>query len=253
MSDKLSGFLIWSEPSALRSAIPRLKRLSGEPEAVDGWHKYEYVVEEQIPRIDMQGAPPFTHQLFIRWGGDRLIVLSNHYRICDHFIDQDLRPTTATFLRKADIAVHELVLAMIQFREFVDNSRPTMDDAIPPSPLNAEAAAEWPTFNTSHTLGYGSARTDAFGGGLQRIEFEGDDLPSVSLFTTAIPVVRFRNCGIRRKTSDEKGFPGSYELLRLGKTGFLSFVTPVSGRGQKERFKEVEGLLRALNRFGFIK
>ncbi len=253
MSDRLSGFLIWSKPSAMRSAMPRLPRLSREVETIEGWHKYDYVIPEQIPRIETQGPPPFTHQLLIKWGGDRLIVLSNHYRVCDHFIEMDLRPTLATFLKKADIAVHELVLAMMQFRDFVKQSRQDEDDSHPPSPPNIESAGEWPDFNNLHTLGYGSARTDAFGGSLQRIEFEGDDLASVSLFTTAIPLVRFRNCSLRRKTSGEQGFPGSFEVLRLGKTGFLSFVVPGSAHGQKERFKEVEGLLRSLNRFGFIR
>jgi hypothetical protein len=254
MSDKLSGFLVWSEPSALRSALPRLTRLTREVEAIEGWHRYDYEVREQIPGLEIQGSPPFTHQLLIKWGGDRLIVLSNHYRVCDHFIDVDLRPALATFFKKADIAVHELVLAMIQYRDYVKQPlRQDEDDSTPPPPPNMEAAADWPGFNNYHMLGYASARTDAFGGSLQRIEFEGDDLASVSLFTAAIPLVRFRNCGLRRKMSGEHGFPGTFELLRLGRTGFLSFVSPASPRGQKERLKEVEGLLRSLNRFGFIK
>jgi len=253
MSEKLSGFLVWSEPSALRSALPRLARLSNEVEALDGWHKYVYLVEEQIPGIEIPGAPPFRHQLYIKWGGDRLIVLSNHYRVCDHFIDQDLRPTLATFLRKADIAVHELVLAMIQFRTFADQFQPEAENPSFPSPPNAAAAADWKDFNNLHTLGYGSARTDAFGGNLQRIEFEGNDLAGVSLFTTALPLIRFRNCGLRRKALVDKGFPSNYELLRLGKTGFLSFSLPGPLRGQRDRFREIEALLRNLNKLGFIK
>ena len=187
------------------------------------------------------------------YGGEVIdfIVLSNHYRICDHFIDHDLRPTLATFLRKADIAVHELVVAMIHFRDFASRTRTEVGRS--PFAAKQRNRDRLQEFNNRHTLGYGSARTDAFGGSLQRTEFEGDDLAAVSLFTEAVPVVRFRNCGIRRKTMGDAGFPGSYELVRLGKTGFLSFATPETARGQRERFKEVEGLLRSLNRFGFIK
>jgi hypothetical protein len=254
MSDKLSGFLVWSEPSALRSVIPRLGRLSKQVELGDGWRKYDYVVDEQIPRIEMPGQPPFIHPLYLKWGNDRLIVLSNHYRVCDHFLDRDLRLAIVTF-RKADIAVHDFVLAMVEFRDFADKFQQKQpgESSKPPIPQNLEFAVEWHEFNDSHSLGYGSARTDAFGGNLQRIEFEGDDLAIVSLFISAIPVVRFRACGLRRRTLDDKGFPGSYELLRIAKTGFVSFTAPQSKQGQRERFREVEVLLRNLNRFGFIK
>jgi hypothetical protein len=254
MSEKLSGFLVWSEPSAPRTPLARLTRLTREFDLGDGWHRYDYVVDEQIPRIEMQGQPPFVHQLYAKWGSDRLILLSNHYRVCDYFLERDLRAAQLVF-RKAEIAIHELVLAMVEFRDFTDRThkKQEAEDLEPPRPPNQESLTSWIQFNDLHHLGYASARTDAFGGNLQRVEFEGDDLVAASLFREAIPVVRFRACGVRRKTLDTRGFPGSYELLRIAKTGFVSFTAPESTRGQRERFKEIEGLLRSLNKFGFIK
>jgi hypothetical protein len=253
MSDTLSGFLLWHEPTTTRDVVSRLTRLKKEQGLIDGWLRYDYITDEQISKVDAEGLPPFTHQLFARWGKDRLILLSNTYRVCDHFIERDLRPAIASLLRKADIAVHDLVLSMMDFHLAVVASVEGKSDARLPPPLNAEWTVEWQEFNERHTLSYASARTDAFEGALQKIEFEGEDLPAAALFAGAVPVVRFRNCGFRRKTSDEQGASSSYELLRLGKTGFLSFTMPGSARGRRDRFKEVEAVLRNLNKFGFIK
>jgi hypothetical protein len=252
MSDALSGFLLWSEPPALRGAVERLSRLQEVPEYVEGWHKYNYVVQEQIAKVETEG-PPFSHLLLVRWGGDRLILLSNHYRICEHFIEHDLRPSLPTFLRKADIGVHTLILHMAEVRKAIERSKEGEPVGPIPKPPKDESLIEWKTFNQTYNLGYASARTDAFGGSLQKIEFEGEDLMAAPLFTDAFPVARFRNCGLRHKLVNDHGLLSSYELMRIGKSGFISFPVPASPQARKQRFREVETVLRSINKWGFLK
>jgi hypothetical protein len=255
MSDTLSGFLLWSEPPGLRGALERLRRLQKPTEAVDvveGWQEYVYTVDEHIPRVEMDGSPPYSHLLLLRSGRDRFIVLSNNYRVCDHFIEHDLRPTVTSVLRKADVAVHSLILGMAEFRRALEHSSAGDSGRVLPAPPSAEDSQGWHEFNLSHNLGYAFGRTDAFSGNLQKIEFEGDDLVAASLFVETFPVVRFRNCGIR-KCLGTKGMLASYEVVKLGKSGFLSFSVPSSPRLKRERFREVEVLLRSINRWGFVK
>jgi hypothetical protein len=254
VSDTLSGFLLWGESASVRSALATISRVEHRTDTVPGWHQFDYTVSEEIPGVDVDEGPPFVHSLLVRWGGDRLMVLSNNYRICDHFLDRDLRRPVKGMLKKVDIAVHELVVAIAEFRK---TNTVSVDVRVAPSDTVVEEvqdpASEWEHFNLSHALGYGFARSDAFGRSLQRVEFEGDDLTQAPLFLEAIPLLRFRTCGLRQRVLDERGFPTSVELLRLGKAGFISFSVPVSERGKRDRFRDVESVLRALNKFGYIR
>jgi hypothetical protein len=254
MSDNLSGFLLWGESTLVKSAISRLRRLAPKHDPTDGWHTFDYTVEEEISGVETEEGPPFTHSLLVRAGGDRLMILSNNYRICEHFLDRDLRREVRGSLKKADILVHELVVALSRFRKtaldstIIDGGDPDSQDEGPqPSEDN------WAQFNLAYALGYGFARSDAFSGNLQKIEFEGEDLSLVPLFVEAIPFLRFRNCGLRQRVLDERGFPSSIELVRVSKTGFISFGVPSSERGRRDRFKDVEVVLRSLSKFGYIK
>ncbi len=125
-------------------------------------------------------------------------------------------------LRRADTAVHELVVYMINVRKALEAAARLPDpedksDTLIDPPSGTSARGQWEAFNRRYQLGYASARTDAFGGDLERIEFSGNDLVENSLFTSAVPVVRFRSCGLRRKEFDDRGYPTSYELLRIGR------------------------------------
>jgi hypothetical protein len=221
---------------------------------MDGWHSFDYVIEEEISGVEMDEGPPFIHPLLVRSGGDRLMILSNNYRVCDHFLDRDLRREMQGSLKKADILVHELVVALSEFRSsgrYSSEMKGAQSESGGEHP--PQTTEDWVRFNSLYALGYGFARSDAFGGNLQKIEFEGEDLSLVSLFVEAIPFLRFRNCGLRQRALDDRGFPSSVELLRFSKTGFISFGTPILDRARRERFKDVEDVLRSLNRFGFIK
>lgn len=254
MSDTLSGFLLWGESTLVKIAIPRIKRLQRRDDPLDGWFTFNYVVEEEIPGVEMDEGPPFSHPLVVRSGGDRLILLSNNYRVCDHFLERDLRREMQGSLKKVDILVHELVVALSQYRKAaVDSTTAGYRHSEAPFEEGQQPDTDWVSFNSIYSLGYGFARSDAFSGNLQKVEFEGEDLSLVPLFVEAIPFLRFRNCGLRQRALDERGFPSSVELIRVGKTGFISFGVPVSDRGRRERLKGVEGVLRSLNRFGFIK
>lgn len=255
MSDTLSGFLVWTVWDAVKEALSKATRIRGEHDGLDGWRSYQYKVDEEIPRVDSRGDPPYVHSLMIRGGVDRVVILSRHARISDHFLDNDLKPLMHAPLRKADIKVHELVL------KFAESGKARLEESTQNSLRDTSFSIEkpdheqdeWTTFNSAYALGYAMARSDAFGGNLQKIEFEGDDLVTVSLFTDVIPFARFRNCGVRRRVLEDPGYPSSYELLRLGKAGFLSFSVPALPKGQRDRFREVEAVLRNLNKLGFIK
>lgn len=254
MSDTLSGFLLWGESTLVKTALATITRVERRTDPVQGWHRFDYTVDEEIPGVEVDEGPPFVHSLLIRWGGDRLIVLSNNYRICDHFLDRDLRRPVQGILKKVDILVHELVVAISDFRKA--NPGPFESESelgVAPPEEPQDPALEWARFNLTHALGYGFARSDAFSRNLQRVEFEGEDLTLVPLFVEAIPLLRFRTCGLRQRIFDERGFPSSVELLRIGKAGFISFGVPASDRGRRERFRDVENVLRALNRFGYLK
>jgi hypothetical protein len=258
MSDNLSGFLLWSEPESVHSAVSRCSRIHKESEAIDGWQLFTYEVSERIPQVNVVGEPPYKHPLHIRLGADRLILLSNDFRICQNFIDRDLRPSLSAVLRRADTAVHDLVVCMINARKVFETAEglPGPEDGPDPMrdpPSGPSARSQWEAFNRRHLLGYAAARTDAFGGTLERLEFSGEDLVENPLFTNAVPVVRFRSCGLRKRDFDDRGYPTSFELLRIGRMGYLSFQAPSAVDDRRERFKQVEALLRALNRFGFIR
>jgi hypothetical protein len=252
MSDTLSGFLLWSEEDALRTALDRPARLKREHDNIGGWRLFDYVVEENIPQVDVEGTSPYTHRLFVRRGGDRLILVSNNFHVCDHFIERDLRPVLNAYLRKADISVHDLVRLMTGFWTAIDGEGAGEVSHSPALPTEV-SHAEWAAFNHEYTLGYASARTDAFSGNLQKLEFQGENLPSSSFFVEALPLTRFWSCGLRRKAVNDQGYPDSYEILRLGKSGFLSFAAPGSMRDRQLRFRDIEVLLRALRKFGFIR
>jgi hypothetical protein len=254
MSDTLSGFLLWGDSVSVKTALATIERLQRRADLAPGWHRFDYTVNEEIAGVEADEGPPFVHSLLVRVGGDRLIVLSNNYRICDHFLDRDLRRSAQGVLKKVDILVHELVVAISDFRKANPGAIEKDDEPVAlPTEESQDSAIEWMRFNHLHLLGYGFARSDAFGRNLQKVEFEGDDLTLVPLFVDAIPLLRFRTCGLRQRILDDRGFPSSVELLRIGKAGFLSFGVPTSERGQRDRFREVETVLRALNRFGYIK
>ena len=252
MSDTLSGFLLWSEPDALRAAFCGVPRLKREHDNINGWRHFDYVVEEAIPQVDVEGPPPFTHRLWVRRGADRLVLVSNNYRVCEHFIERDLRPVLTAHLRRADISVDDLVKRVTEYwtiRAEVSTGNPGGLAGLP----SDVRESEWKDFNETYALGYASARTDAFSGSLQKIEFQGDNLPSSSFFVDAIPLTRFRSCGLRRKAPNEQGFPGSYEMLKIGRSGFVSFAVPFSPHERHMRFRDIEVLLKTLSRFGIIK
>lgn len=263
MTDAVSGFLVWSDPPLRKGSDLQLARLQELREPMEHWHKYNYIVHETIPEVEVDG-PPYSHLLLARWGSDRMILLSTHYRICEHFIQHDLRPSLPISIRKTDIDVHGLIGGMIEFRKIAaqarhyDTSGEKTQDAGPLTserglPVKDEISQEWKKFNESFDLGYAFARTDAFGGTLQKIEFTGKDLIEVPLFIDAFSVTRFRTCGLRKKIIDNHSLPDSYELVKIAKSGFLTFSVPSSPTGREQRFREVEAVLRTINKCGFMK
>ena len=82
-------------------------------------------------------------------------------------------------------------------------------------------------------------------GSLQRIVFEGDDLAAVPLFTAAIPFVRFVTAVFGAKRFDS-GIPRQLRIVETRENCFCR-LQPGSPRGQKERFKEVEGASGAVS------
>ena len=253
MSDTLSGFLLWADSNLIGSAVGRLQRLTVLDAVAIGWNSFEYVVDHPISGVESEDGPPFHYRLYMRWGGDRFIVLSNNYRICNHFLENDLRGAVQGGLKKAEILVHDLVVevcAHIQDLMKLPSSEPQQ---MTKSVELSEQAEQWLIFNRTYAIGYGFARSDAFSGNLQKIEFEGDDLSQASLFLNAIPFLRFRNCRLRQRAIDDRGFPSSFELVRLGRRAFVSFSIPSGARSRNERFKDVEVVLRLLNKLGYIK
>ena len=244
---KLSGYLLWTEHPSLRSALSEMRRLEREKEDVEGWRQYDYVVMEHIPRVQVQGEPPFKHDLYARAGSDRLIVLSHHHEICNFFIESDLRPVLKGMLRRAEIAIDELVLAIMQVRRAADGT-------VEAAPDDASIAGDaWEMFRESYSIGHAAAQTDAFHGDLNTVIFEGNNVSSTSLFSDAVPVVRFYRCGLLGRMADGSGFTSTSGMLKISRRGFVSFDVPVDIGGRRNRFREVELVLRTLNRFGFIK
>jgi len=252
VSDTLSGFLLLSEPEALRSAFGGVKRLGPEYDNVNGWRYHEYVVDESIPQVDVDGSAPYTHRLVVRRGFGRLILVSSNYHVCEHFIERDLRPLLPSYPRRADIGVHDLVKRMTEYWTAGANSTTGLLGGFAGLPKDVDAS-EWDSFNQMYVLGYASSRTDAFSGSLQKMDFQGENLPSSSFFVEAVPLTRFRSCGLRTSSPSDQGFGGGYELLRIGKSGFVSFSVPQSPRERLTRFKDIERLLKTLSKFGIIK
>ncbi len=263
MSDALSGFLLWSEPLAIESVVSISTRLHGAKQIAPNWRRFDYVTQEPIKRVDtIVAAAPYTHPLFIRRGADRfIIILSDHYLVCDHFIGTELRPSVAAILRKTNIRVHELIESVTDARTKLDSVKPNIglpaeavsNMTLPPPIGSSVSFEEWEEFNQFHTLGYGAATTDAFRGELQKLEFSGDDLARVSLFTETIRFVSFRTCALRRHVLQSSGITTSYELLKMGKSGFVSTQIPFSQRAMGSRLEEIELMLNFLHRAGFVK
>jgi hypothetical protein len=55
--------------------------------------------------------------------------------------------------------------------------------------------------------------------------------------------MRFNGCTLRRNGAD---------IVTLSRSGFVSFILPAESAEQRARFKEVNGILRALTDQGFI-
>jgi hypothetical protein len=93
---------------------------------------------------------------------------------------------------------------------------------------------------TKYVVSFAHARVPAFGAVLRAISFYGDDLGDAALFRQQLDLMVFYTCGLREAR-------GGGEIVRLGSDGSVSFYLHTGSR-----VLEVEGVLRFLNKSGYL-